>query len=295
MSQLTGADDPTFQLLAGSPQLSAFRKAFEEVTGLPVILAGRNAIDWGRSRAGFDLCPYLKRGHPQCAGCLKFPAATERVAPHHFRCNIGYWRTAVPLRMNGAVVAHLWTGWVLHERSDADASAWEPIRDQTTVTIDDVCDPDCLSPAMPRTKYHAAVQLLSAFAAAVHPLQDFHTVTRHAERSFPVATALEIIASEYHQALTIRAIASRCHVTSPYLSGLFRRSMHVTFTEYLARFRIEKAKELLRDRDQRVSEVAFSCGFGSHSQFNRIFLRLVGTSPRAFRAAATADGSLHSA
>lgn len=42
-------------------------------------------------------------------------------------------------------------------------------------------------------------------------------------------------------------------------------------------------KQLLLNPDKRVSEAAFEAGFQSLSQFNRVFLRLTGESPSAFR------------
>jgi AraC-like DNA-binding protein len=68
-----------------------------------------------------------------------------------------------------------------------------------------------------------------------------------------------------------------------YICKLFRRSMGITFTEYRARRRVERAKALLLEQNRRVSEVAYDAGFQSLTHFNRIFRRFVGTSPSDFR------------
>jgi AraC-like DNA-binding protein len=57
----------------------------------------------------------------------------------------------------------------------------------------------------------------------------------------------------------------------------------LTFTDYLSRVRVEAVKQLLRDPHKRVSEVAYAVGFQSLSQFNRVFSRIAGVSPSAFR------------
>jgi AraC-like DNA-binding protein len=59
----------------------------------------------------------------------------------------------------------------------------------------------------------------------------------------------------------------------------------VNFVDYVARMRIEKACDLLQDRHVRISEIAFAVGFQSLSQFNRVFKKLSGRSPSAYRAA----------
>jgi len=65
---------------------------------------------------------------------------------------------------------------------------------------------------------------------------------------------------------------------------LFKRATGLTFTEYVARVRIEKAKTLLLARNRRVSEIAYEVGFQSLTHFNRVFRQIVGQSPSNYRA-----------
>jgi transcriptional regulator GlxA family with amidase domain len=55
------------------------------------------------------------------------------------------------------------------------------------------------------------------------------------------------------------------------------------FTDYLARLRVERAKQMLQDPNRRVSEVAFEVGFLSLPHFNRSFKRIAGTTPTLWR------------
>jgi AraC-like DNA-binding protein len=57
----------------------------------------------------------------------------------------------------------------------------------------------------------------------------------------------------------------------------------MTFTDYVARVRVEKVKNLLLDPNKRVSEAAYEAGFQSLSQFNRVFRRIAGASPSHYR------------
>jgi hypothetical protein len=67
-------------------------------------------------------------------------------------------------------------------------------------------------------------------------------------------------------------------------AGLFHQATGMTLVDYLARYRIEKAKNLLQDPHLRTSEVALEVGFQSLSQFNRSFRRIEGQSPKQYRA-----------
>ena len=78
--------------------------------------------------------------------------------------------------------------------------------------------------------------------------------------------------------LALRSKAVKMKVSTKRTTGL-------TFTDYLARVRIEKAKTLLHDRNRRVSEVAYDVGFQSLTHFNRVFRKIAGQSPTSYRKA----------
>lgn len=73
-----------------------------------------------------------------------------------------------------------------------------------------------------------------------------------------------------------------------YFCKLFKKATGLTFTDYLSRVRIEKAKNLLLNPNLRVSEIAYEVGFQSLTHFNRMFRKLAGQSPTHYRAALAA-------
>ncbi len=85
--------------------------------------------------------------------------------------------------------------------------------------------------------------------------------------------------------LSLTKVAKVVNISANYLSEKFRCVTGINFVEYVARTRIGKACDQLRNSDLRISEIAFEVGFQSLSQFNRVFKKLVGKSPTAFRAA----------
>ena len=63
----------------------------------------------------------------------------------------------------------------------------------------------------------------------------------------------------------------------------FKKATGLTFTDYLGRVRVEKAKSLLLNPNLRISEIAYAVGFQSLRHFNRVFRELTGQSPTDFR------------
>ena len=68
-----------------------------------------------------------------------------------------------------------------------------------------------------------------------------------------------------------------------YFCKMFKKATGLTFTDYLARVRVEKVKNLLLNPHKRISEAAFEAGFQSLSQFNRVFRRIAGEAPTVYR------------
>lgn len=80
-------------------------------------------------------------------------------------------------------------------------------------------------------------------------------------------------------------LARQAAFAPSYFSALFREATGTTIPEYINARRVRRAQELLRDPQTRVSAVCYAVGFRDLSNFNRVFKRLVGQTPREFRRA----------
>jgi len=123
------------------------------------------------------------------------------------------------------------------------------------------------------------------------PLPQLKTVgSREGNRAEPVEIwkARNFIHEHSDEELSLTQVAKEVNISPNHLSEKFKQVTGVNFVTYVARTRYEKARALLADLDLRVSEVAFAVGFQSLSQFNRVFKKLSGQSPTAYRAQARA-------
>lgn len=69
-----------------------------------------------------------------------------------------------------------------------------------------------------------------------------------------------------------------------HFSRLFKRSLGVTPHQYVLQQRVERAKQLLKQTELSVMEIALSCGFSSHSHLGKWFRQQTGMTPKAYRA-----------
>ena len=62
----------------------------------------------------------------------------------------------------------------------------------------------------------------------------------------------------------------------------FKNAVGIGAIEHLAQIRINAACEALSDGGKQIADIAFSCGYGNLSNFNRQFLKRVGCSPKEY-------------
>jgi AraC-like DNA-binding protein len=103
--------------------------------------------------------------------------------------------------------------------------------------------------------------------------------------SVDIWRARQFIEQHSTEEISLTKLARAVNISPTHLSEKFKQVTGVNFVDYVARFRFDKARDLLADGDFRISEIAFEVGFQSLSQFNRVFKRLSGKSPTAYRAA----------
>jgi AraC-like DNA-binding protein len=99
-----------------------------------------------------------------------------------------------------------------------------------------------------------------------------------------VLKAREYITKNRRQSLSLTEVASVSGASVFHFCKVFKKTTGLTFTDYVARVRLEDAKTQLLNPSRRISEVAYDVGFRSLTQFNRVFKRVFGQSPTEFRA-----------
>lgn len=91
------------------------------------------------------------------------------------------------------------------------------------------------------------------------------------------------IHEEYRDPPTLASLAEQAGVHRVTVAQAFRRHFRCTAGEYVRQRRVEVAVGRLLDPGARLSEIAYHAGFADQPHFTRIFRRLVGTTPGAFR------------
>ncbi|MDQ2084942.1 response regulator transcription factor [Herbivorax sp. ANBcel31] len=94
---------------------------------------------------------------------------------------------------------------------------------------------------------------------------------------------LDYVNSSYMEDISIKTLAYKLNTNANYLGQLFKEEMGKYFSDYLNIYRINKAKELLLNKNSKISDISNSVGYKDPAYFYRIFKKYAGLSPKEFK------------
>jgi transcriptional regulator GlxA family with amidase domain len=124
----------------------------------------------------------------------------------------------------------------------------------------------------------AALLRLETAAPNTFPPSLSRSLTR-----WQLARTLELFEANFHRPITLDEVANEVRMSKSHFSRGFRVSMGEPPCRYLRRYRVKRAHEMMLSTSKPLSEIALNCGFADQSHFSRIFSRLLGVGPAAWR------------
>ncbi len=112
--------------------------------------------------------------------------------------------------------------------------------------------------------------------------QEFRIHARD-QKNFLVENTKKYIAEHLHERISLSGLADNFSVSPNYLSQLFKKYMGVGINEYISQKKITVSKELLKQPDLKIYEVAEQFGFESAFYYSKVFKKVTGISPTDFR------------
>ncbi len=97
-----------------------------------------------------------------------------------------------------------------------------------------------------------------------------------------VQATKEYLASHYAEDISLEVMAEYVNISPQYFSKLIKKTTGFNFIDWLAMFRVKKAKELLNNSNLTVKEVCFMVGYKDPNYFSRIFKKRIGITPSEY-------------
>ncbi len=107
---------------------------------------------------------------------------------------------------------------------------------------------------------------------------------RESKYSRVIKGTIDYIASHYtNPDLSVGEIADHMNFTATYMNVLFKQEMRVTLKQYLSNYRLEKAKIMLDNDFNKVTDIAEKCGYANANYFAKVFKEMTNMTPLEYR------------
>lgn len=267
-----------------------YETVFTKATGLALAL--RPLEYWQLAHRGKKqenpFCALLAENPATLAVCLEAHDEMIRHSgdiPNTVTCPFGLTETAVPVKLGKETIGYLRIGQILRHmpaKSDTIKVNRELARHgvEFTAKIRKAWEKN---PLIPPDRYNAIVRLLTFFAEQLSGLINQIVLERQNAEPPLVQKAREYIDKHKTEELSLAGVAKAAGASVFHFCKVFHKSTGLKFTDYVARVRLQDARNRLLNPNLRISEIAYDVGFQSLTQFNRAFKRVFGQSPTDFR------------
>ncbi|GAA5481381.1 helix-turn-helix domain-containing protein [Haloferula sargassicola] len=294
MNAAKGFESTLHERLKHSELFNVYRDAFRTATGLPLRLLGADPDHWCLDENAVNrspFCEHINLCKSACAACVdtnrRLMHEVEVGGPTTCHCFAGLTSTAVPVKMGATIVGFLRTGQVFTRtpneedfetflgkfgRKQLDHESERTLREAYFQTR--TVNPD---------RYASMVQLLESFAHQLGTHAESLAIIEEGSEPAAIAKARKHIHQHLDEPLPLGTVARVAGLSESHFCRLFKDATGLTLTDYVNRCRVEWAKKELLKPEKRISEIAFQVGYQSLSQFNRSFVRIVGSSPTRWR------------
>jgi AraC-like DNA-binding protein len=287
------SDNVSLSVLSGSQMYRDYAAAFTRGTGLPLRLQEPNLLHVVRyaKKQENPFCVLMAKSSESCAQCYDLQCRLEDTAQFEaktLKCFAGLCETAVPVRVGENAIAFLHTGQILLQRPDKvrfKRIAATLIKWGAEIDLRKLEEAYFNTRVLTLKQYEALIRLLTIFAEHLASCANALTLAHRQIEAPAIGNAQHYILDHAGDELSLGVVAHIVNMSASYFGEKFKQATGINFVEYVARTRIEKARNLLQNPHLRIGEIAFEVGFQSLSQFNRAFKRVTGQAPSEYRGA----------
>jgi AraC-like DNA-binding protein/ligand-binding sensor protein len=280
-----------FDDLAESKEFRQFFVIVKELTGILVELVSPDGTRIKRlfsKRAENPVCRLVYSRTEGRRACVNtdlrhVQLAASRKQAFHYLCHAGLIDMVMPIMINGEHVATIICGQVLprpHSEQGCRqlARRLKPLGLPAAALRKAYYD----SPHCSLDKFRIIMNLFSFFVEHFGEIS-WRLKQARQEEIIPIQRAQRFIHDHFQEPITLQDVARSAALSPNYFSTLFHKMAGTTVKHYLQVIRANAAKQLLTLTPKRITDIAFEVGFSNQTDFNRVFKKREGCSPRQYR------------
>ncbi|MBO5144657.1 MAG: helix-turn-helix transcriptional regulator [Lachnospiraceae bacterium] len=129
-----------------------------------------------------------------------------------------------------------------------------------------------------------SIRLQSLWKLILEHYTPANNASAHDKRDYDrIREIMNYVEQHFHEKITLEDISAHLHLCESECSRLFKRYMNLSLFSFLQEYRVERSLEYLADRNETVSGAAEKCGFADSNYYAKVFAKIKGISPSAYR------------
>ena len=268
-------------------QLKSLAKYFFDIARVPINIydEGKNSVcSYSKSSKAGEFCSFIRKNkyiNEKCIECDKraFEECEKRGETYVYKCHMGLTEVATPIIYNNIILGYMLFGQITDNKDKGEIYK----------AADRICEEygfkkEALYEKIGNIKYRSkdyinSISTLLEMCSNYIWMKDFISV-----KNEDLAYRIDCYIKEnIGEELSVSSICKEFSISRSALYNLWKRNFGKGVSEYILDIRIEKAKEMLKNGEGAVGNVANRLGFTDVSYFIRIFKAKTGITPKKFQ------------
>jgi AraC-like DNA-binding protein len=260
-------------------------KDFNTLTDIRIAFCSHDFKEFSAQPANIcGFCSILRqdiRADLKCKECDKyaFETASKTKALYLYECHAGLTEGVAPVIIEDRLLGYLMMGQTL--KGKPDEKLWEQIYKSCRnydVDFKSLKESFFKLTHIDWEKIYAAARIMDISARFIH-------FSKYAKIQEPklLDKIHNFLLDNLDKDVTINDLSSKLNLSKSYLSHYIQSGYNTTFTKYLQRIRIEKAKSLLEETGMDISYIAEAVGYTDPNYFARLFKKYTGCNASTYR------------
>ena len=275
--------------LDSSLQLISILRDFHKITNARISI---HDVDFNEIAAYPDdltmFCSFIQGNKSVAKRCkdadrIAFEKVLSTGTTYTYTCHCGLIETVAPIYHYGVLSGFFMMGQI----TDNDDASIDKIRTLSSSFTDDKTTLEKVITSIPRIpteNQSSYVNILSIIA------QYLTQSKKVAPKYDDLAIRLRhYIHMNYSGDLSVENLCSIFACSRTTLMSKFKSKFKTTVGEYISKYRLSKAEELIKESDETIKSIAISCGFSDQNYFTKVFLKAYKMTPIAYRKAITKE------
>ncbi len=125
--------------------------------------------------------------------------------------------------------------------------------------------------------------ILNCFEKLIDSAKNYFNSINSSQNAKPVEVIKTYISNHYKEDINLKDISEIVYLNPKYLGELFKKETGISYSDYIINYRMDIAKDLLKDIRYRINEISEMVGYRDPKHFSKIFKKYVGVTPMQYK------------